>query len=157
MEPRALVASDLGRVVAIERLAFTDPWPKSAFVELLAQTYVRALAIDGEDGELVGYGISAVAADQGEILNLAVDPGRQRRGFGRALLAAMLERMRAEGVTAVFLEVRQSNAAAIHLYSVAGFHSVSIRRRYYQHPTEHAVTMTLDLAADGARKGSTVA
>jgi ribosomal-protein-alanine N-acetyltransferase len=151
--PRPLVAADVDRVATIERAAFTDPWPRSAFVELLAEPHVRCLGTDGEDGRLAGYGIFAVAADQAEILNLAVEPASRRRGLGRALLEAMLEAMRREGVTAVHLEVRESNRAAIRLYSLAGFRSVSIRRSYYRNPTEHAVTMTLDLMAESAQKG----
>jgi ribosomal-protein-alanine N-acetyltransferase len=151
--PRPLAAADLDRVVAIERAAFSDPWPRGAFEELLAEPHVRCLATDGEDGQLAGYGIFAVAADQGEILNLAVQSGSRRRGLGRGLLEAMLEAMRRAGVAAVHLEVRQSNRAAIHLYAHAGFRSVSIRRAYYRNPTEHAVTMSLDLMAESAQKG----
>jgi ribosomal-protein-alanine N-acetyltransferase len=151
--PRPLVAADLDRVAAIERAVFTDPWPRSAFEELLAERHVRCFAADGVDGQLAGYGICAVAADQGEILNLAVHPASRHRGLGRGLLAAMLESMRQDGVTAVHLEVRQSNHAAIRLYALAGFRSVSIRRSYYKNPTEHAVTMTRDLMAESAQKG----
>lgn len=151
--PRPLVAADLGRVAAIERAVFTDPWPRSAFEELFAERHVRCYAADGVDGQLAGYGICAVAADQGEILNLAVHPVSRHRGLGRGLLEAMLESMRQDGVTAVHLEVRQSNHAAIRLYALAGFRSVSIRRSYYKNPTEHAVAMTRDLMAESAQKG----
>jgi ribosomal-protein-alanine N-acetyltransferase len=151
--PRPLVAADLDRVAAIERAVFTDPWPRSAFEGLLAERHVRLLAADGDDGRLAGYGMCAVAADQGEILNLAVDPASRHRGLGRALLEAMLDGMRQDGVTAVHLEVRQSNHAAIRLYTLAGFRSVSLRRAYYRNPTEHAVTMTLDVMAENAQKG----
>ncbi len=149
---RPLVAADVEQVAAIERAAFTDPWPARAFLELLAQPHVRAFAVD-DDGRLAGYTLASVAADQGEILNLAVDPGARRRGLGRELLRLLLDMFRHEKVATVFLEVRQSNEAAIRLYRGAGFRPVSTRRRYYRHPTENAVTMTLDLAPDGAEKG----
>ncbi len=154
MPPRArpLLAADVERVAAIERAAFTDPWPAQAFVELLAQPHVRAFAVD-DDGRLAGYALASVAADQGEILNLAVDPRARRRGLGRELLRALLDTFRQERVTAVFLEVRQSNDVAIGLYRGAGFRPVSTRKRYYRHPTENAVTMALDLGPDGAEKG----
>jgi ribosomal-protein-alanine N-acetyltransferase len=148
-----MAPADLDRVAAIERAAFSDPWPPDAFVELLGEPHVRCLVIDREDGQVTGYGIFAVAADQGEILNLAVEPALQRRGLGVGLLDAMLRAMRREGVASVHLEVRESNRAAIRLYALAGFHSVSVRRAYYRNPTEHAVTMTLDLASRGAEKG----
>jgi ribosomal-protein-alanine N-acetyltransferase len=151
--PRPLTPDDLEAVAAIERAAFTDPWPRRAFEELLAQPHVRSCAADGDDGRLAGYALFSVCADEGEILNLAVDPARRRRGLARALLEAMLETMRREAVATVFLEVRQSNEPAIRLYRLAGFHRVSLRRRYYERPTEHAVTMALELAPRTATKG----
>jgi len=149
---RPLEEADLERVATIERVAFTDPWPRKAFEELLAQPHVRALAIGGEGGRLEGYALFSLVAGEGEILNLAVDPSERRRGHGRRLLEAVLDRMRAAGTTTVFLEVRQSNQAAIGLYETAGFRSLSVRRAYYRHPTEHAVTMSLQLVPDVARK-----
>ena len=150
---RPLGSRDLDRVVAIERLAFTDPWPRSAFVELLAEAHVRALAVEGADGRVAGYALASVAADEGEILNLAVEPGARRRGLGRELLEALLVTFRAEGVGTVHLEVRESNAAAMHLYQRAGFRPVSVRRAYYRNPTENAVTMALPISPEVAEKG----
>ena len=152
MAPRPLVEADLDHVARIERAAFTDPWPRRSFEELLAQPQVRAVALDGEDGRLAGYALFTLVAGEGEILNLAVDPAAQRRGFGRRLLEAVLEAMRAAGTAAVFLEVRQSNKAAIALYAGAGFKAVSLRKKYYRNPTEHALTMALQLAPEVARK-----
>ncbi len=151
MEPRELVAADLERVAAIEQAAFTDPWLRRSFEELLAEPHVRCLAVD-DDGTLAGYAICSLVAGEGEILNLAVDPAAQRRGLGRRLLEAALDLMRDAGIAAVFLEVRQSNRAAIQLYRSAGFQPISVRRSYYRNPVEHALTMTLELAPGAARK-----
>jgi ribosomal-protein-alanine N-acetyltransferase len=140
-------------VVEIERAAFSDPWSRTAFLDLLAQPQVRAFAVDGRDGSLAGYAVASVVADQGEILNLAVHPGSWHRGLGHVLLAAMLDMFKSEGVAAVHLEVRQSNAAARSLYQHAGFHAVSTRRGYYRNPTENALTMSLELARQSAEKG----
>ncbi len=150
---RPLVSDDLERVVAIERAAFTDPWSRKAFLDLLAQPHIRAFAADGPNGLLAGYALASLVADQGEILNLAVDSESRRRGLGHGLLAAMLDMFRREGAAAVYLEVRQSNAAALHLYQRAGFRPLSTRRAYYRNPTENAVTMALQLALEAAEKG----
>jgi ribosomal-protein-alanine N-acetyltransferase len=140
-------------VVAIERAAFSDPWSRKAFLELLAQPHVRTLAADGPDGRIAGYALASVVADQGEILNLAVEPGARRRGLAHMLLDAMLDLFRREGVVAVYLEVRASNTAALHLYRAAGFRPVSTRRAYYRNPSENALTMTLQLTREDAEKG----
>ena len=147
-----MVEGDLDQVAAIERAAFSDPWPRRSFEELLAQSHVRAVAMDDDRGRLAGYALFSLVAGEGEILNLAVDPGVRRHGFGRRLLAAVLEAMRAAGTTAVFLEVRQSNHAAQQLYASVGFRAVALRRGYYRKPTEHAVTMTLRLVPERAGK-----
>jgi ribosomal-protein-alanine N-acetyltransferase len=152
LRSRPLGEADLDRVAAIERAAFTDPWPRRSFEELLAQPHVRAVAVEDEEGRLTGYALFSLVAGEGEILNLAVDPAVRRRGLGRGLLAAVLDAMRAAGTTAVFLEVRQSNDAAQRLYAGVGFRSVALRRAYYRNPTEHAVTMTLQLEPKAAGK-----
>jgi len=114
---------------------------------------VRAVVVDEPDGRVAGYAFASIVADEGEILNLAVEPGVRRHGLGRLLLEAVLDLCRREGAATVYLEVRASNAAALHLYERAGFHSVSTRRGYYRNPTENALTMTLRLPVHDARKG----
>lgn len=152
MAARPLDPSDLDRVAAIERATFSDPWSRRSFDELLGKPHVRALAVDGDDGRLAGYAVCQVAAGEAEILNLAVDPAARRRGLGGQLLDAALGALRRAGTTVVFLEVRQSNQAAIRLYERAGFHVVTLRRAYYRNPTEHALVMALELAQEAARK-----
>jgi ribosomal-protein-alanine N-acetyltransferase len=152
VRPRPLVEADLDRVAAIERAAFSDPWPRRSFEELLAQQHVRALALGADPGRLSGYALFSLVAGEGEILNFAVDPAVRRRGLGRRLLDAVLDAMRSAGTTAVFLEVRQSNDAAQRLYAGVGFRAVALRRGYYRNPTEHAVTMTLQLGPNAAGK-----
>lgn len=150
--PRQLIADDLARVAEIEQCVFSDPWSKRSFEEMLAQETVHGFAVDDQDGQLVGYGVCSVVADQGEILNLAVEPRARGRGVGTALIAVMLDWLRARGSSRVFLEVRSSNQAAIGVYRKAGFVPLGTRRSYYRHPREDALTMTLDLAFGVARK-----
>jgi len=92
------------------------------------------------DGTL-GYVIAHRAADEAEILNLAVVPEGRRRGIGRALVAALLEALARDGAKAVFLEVRASNTAAHALYRQFRFLPVGRRSRYYRNPTEDAVIL----------------
>jgi len=90
---------------------------------------------------VVGYSIAHHAVDEGEILNLGVAPDQRRRGVGRALIESMLSRLGDEGVVNVFLEVRESNAAAQRLYAALGFTEVGRRPGYYRLPTEDAVIL----------------
>jgi len=143
--PRAIDDADLDRVAAIEKEIFPDPWSRRAFAETLARSAAKGFALDDDTGRLIGYGVCVVAADEGEILNLAVDPGVRRRGAGRRLLGAMLNWMASEGAREVFLEVRASNVAALALYERSGFRHLGIRKGYYAGPREDALTMVLEM------------
>ena len=118
---------------------FSDPWSERDFGECLA-VGVPFFVAEG-DGAVVGYVTANYAVDEAEILNLGVAPAHRRRGVGRALVEAMLARLRQGGIAAVFLEVRESNAIAQQLYTALGFTRVGRRRHYYRLPTEDAVIL----------------
>jgi ribosomal-protein-alanine N-acetyltransferase len=142
---RALAPADLAAVVRIERAAFPDPWSANAFRETLAREAARGVVLEDDGGHCIGYGICVLAADEGEILNLAVDPKHRRQGSGRALALAMLDLLKTGGAGRVYLEVRRSNEAAIGLYRALGFVPLGERRAYYSQPREDALTMVLDV------------
>lgn len=103
------------------------------------------LFLVAEVGEgVAGYVVAVDAADEGEILNLAVAPTGRRQGLGRALVEHILDALGERGATKVFLEVRESNAAARALYAVYGFTEVGRRREYYRRPVEDAIVLRRD-------------
>ena len=134
---RAASTADLDAIARIEAASFADPWSRRAF-----QAHLRDLFLVAESGGAVaGYLVARVMGDEAEILNVAVDSSLRGAGIGRALLEASLETLRDAGVSAVFLEVRVSNAAARRLYEANGFAEVGRRRGYYDDPVEDAVLM----------------
>ena len=78
-----------------------------------------------------GFILFRVAADEAEVLTLAVSPASQRRGLGRRLLQAALDRAQARGAAQIFLEVAWDNIPALSLYAGAGFTQVGCRPGYY--------------------------
>jgi ribosomal-protein-alanine N-acetyltransferase len=96
-----------------------------------------------------GFVLARVAADEAEILTLAVLPAARRQGLGAALMAAAMATARARGATAMFLEVAEANAAALALYRGLGFAEVGRRRRYYEDGAD-ALVLRRALDADGA-------
>jgi len=96
------------------------------------------------DAQIVGYVVALEAADEGEILNLAVAEAGRRRGLGRALVEAIVAALTDRGVRQVFLEVRESNAPARALYAGFGFKEVGRRKAYYRRPVEDAMVLRLD-------------
>ena len=83
--------------------------------------------------------LARVAADEAEILTLAVDPGQRRRGLGSALLRAAMDRAAGLGAMSMFLEVAVTNHAARALYAAHGFIEAGLRRRYYSDGTDALV------------------
>jgi ribosomal-protein-alanine N-acetyltransferase len=132
-------------VSVIERASFADPWSASDFREALGAGILFFVSVSSE--RVDGYVVARLAADEGEILNLAVAPQGRRQGVGRALARDALEALRARGAAAVYLEVRESNTAARWLYEGLGFQSVGRRVRYYRHPTEDAVVLRAAISA----------
>src|SRR5262245_19524991 len=133
--------SDVSAVHTIEQEVFSDPWSTQDFRDCV--TFALFLVAEEEE-RVAGYVVALEAADEGEILNLAVAPAGRRRGLGRALVEHMLEALRARGVGQVYLEVRESNASARALYASRGFKEVGRRRQYYRRPVEDAIVLRLD-------------
>lgn len=152
IEIRPLGYSDLPQVISVERRAFATPWSLAMFVlELSKPSGLCLAAVDRDRGRLVGYLVLSRYDTVWHLMNVAVDPARQRQGIGRTLLEAMIER--AGGEEQYTLEVRTSNAPAIRLYESLGFRSAGKRPRYYRDTGEDAVIMwrTADeISAPGA-------
>ncbi len=136
---RELAYSDLPKVMAIERRAFPTPWSLAMFVLELSKPSGVCLAAVAQ-GRLVGYLICSRYDTAWHVMNVAVDPDRRRLGVASALLAELYERV-GEQRARYTLEVRRSNAVAIHLYEREGFRAAGLRRRYYQDNGEDALVM----------------
>lgn len=148
---RPLGALDLDRAAALHGEAFTPlgerGWTRQDMAELLASPGVTGLLIQ-IDGADVGMAICRVAADESELVTIAVRPAERRRGTGRALLAAVLDHVRAAGARTLFLEVAADNPAARTLYEQVGFRDVGCRPAYFRRgdrPAVDAFVMRLDL------------
>jgi len=133
--------TDVPAVHAIEQRVFADPWSTQDFRDCVA---FALFLVAEEDQRVAGYAVALDAADEGDILNLAVAEGGRRRGLGRALVQAIVDNLAERGVREVFLEVRESNAAARALYTAFGFREVGRRKGYYRRPVEDAIVLRLD-------------
>jgi ribosomal-protein-alanine N-acetyltransferase len=140
---RSATRDDLGAVGAIEVASFADPWSAADFQEALAGSALFLVAVQG--AVVVGYVIARRAADEGEILNLAVAPAARGQGVGRRLAGRVLAELGAQGAVSVYLEVRESNDSARRLYGAMGFATVARRRRYYREPSEDALLLRVAL------------
>jgi [ribosomal protein S18]-alanine N-acetyltransferase len=134
---------DLDSLVQLEETGFRDPWPREMLeCELAHPQAVLLVATRGESP--VGYAAFRQAADEAELLRLAVEPAQRRRGVARALVTAGLDRLRHGDIQACFLEVRVDNEPAIRLYRALGFGIAGRRRGYYRDGVD-AIVFALEL------------
>ncbi|WP_026873191.1 ribosomal protein S18-alanine N-acetyltransferase [Inquilinus limosus] len=117
---------------ALYEAGFGEAWAADQLAQLLAGPGVFALIALDEGEEPAGYALARVAADEAELLSIALLPGQRRRGGGRLLLHALIDRCAAAGAETLFLEVATDNAAALALYRGAGFREAGIRKGYYK-------------------------
>lgn len=138
VEVRAMRAEDVDAVVAIETEVFSSPWQRETFLELIGRRNLELLVMEHGSEGIVGYAVLWCVLDQGELANLAITPPMRGRGLGTRLLGRVVEVAREHGVETIYLEVRESNAAALELYRRFGFSQVGLRKGYYDHPKEDA-------------------
>lgn len=130
---------------ALEEQCFSVPWTEEQISsQLTDESHIFLAALDG-NGSVVGYIGLMFVLDEGYISNVAVAESARGRGIAKALIAGIIERARANDLSFITLEVRESNAPARSLYSGCGFADVGIRKNYYAFPKEDAILMTLYL------------
>ncbi|EXB23594.1 ribosomal-protein-alanine acetyltransferase [Acinetobacter baumannii 1437282] len=141
--------SDLESVTTIERLVQTHPWNKQQFRESLAS---YQCTVYEQADQVVGFCILQPVLDEANLLLMAIHPSQQGKGLGYKLLDQSIQQLKNNPIQ-IFLEVRESNTAAIRLYEKTGFHQIDVRKNYYPNPDgsrEHAVIMVKTCTDDFA-------
>ena len=136
-------------LAGLHATSFDRPWPAESFAALLATPGTTA-CIATRGSEPGGFLITRRAADEAEIVTVAVVPMLRRLGLARRLLTQHLGDLRLGGIGSVFLEVATSNAAARGLYAAMGFTEAGVRRNYYSHADgrrEDAIVMRRTLSS----------
>lgn len=117
--------------------AYGEAWNRRQTGDSLSMPSTHFLLVDihGQEPETpedaVGFALSRLAADEEELLLIAVRPDARRRGVGSALLNCYLEKAKQRGATRIFLEMREGNPAE-HLYQAFGLLPVGRRPDYYR-------------------------
>ena len=138
--PEKLSDKTLDGVAELEKMCFSQPWSKSS-LELLTKEGIGVGMVCSKDGKVCAYGGMIVAVDEGQITNIATHPDYRRQGYGRAVVEALVKHARMNGLDSISLEVRESNRAAIDLYTKLGFKVEGKRKDFYTKPTENALIM----------------
>ena len=117
-------------------------WSETAVTRLCDE---KSVLVGEVDGQIAGFIVARAVGPESEIENVAVAPGFRRQRIARQLVAAVIAQARQEDAAAIYLEVRESNAAARGLYSSFGFVESTRRPAYYRNPPEAAVVYRLAL------------
>ncbi len=141
-----MVYEDLEEVCALENLCFTTPWTVTSFqYEITNNDALLKVAV--ADNVIAGFICIRSMLDITHILDIAVEPGKRRRGIGSRLLQNSIDALKKlrPDIKHITLEVRESNHEAISLYERSGFKKTGIRRNYFRNPPEDGIIMGLDL------------
>lgn len=143
---RAANIADARAMWKLETRVFgEDAWSEATVREELAADHRSYLAMVDARGSVCGYGGLRVVAGEADIQTIAIAPEARGKGFGRRLMAALLEQARDAGARTVFLEVRADNDVAQALYRSLGFEVIDVRQRYYQPGDIDALVMRAEM------------
>lgn len=122
---------DAAKLSQLHRASFHRGWGRGEFETMLAErnTLAQRLMLGRTP---IGFIISRLAADEAEILSVAVAASQRGHGYSRDLLANHLGHLAGRGIRRVFLEVEENNKPAVRLYQRAGFQTVGRREQYYR-------------------------
>ncbi|MDD9937135.1 MAG: ribosomal protein S18-alanine N-acetyltransferase [Myxococcales bacterium] len=139
-------AADLPVIYRISGDCFPVPWPVDELARELERPHATMRVLRPFSGApVVAFLNHWRLGNEIQIMNVATDPGHRRRGYGSALIRDAERVARRQGLSAVTLEVRASNAGAIGLYERGGYRPVGVRQGYYSDNGEDALVMVLTL------------
>lgn len=142
---REVREKDLPSVCEIEASSFGEDAFSQSYLKMLMSAYKGSFLVAQIGGAVVGYVVAAIERGGiGHIVSIAVHPKYRRRGIGTELLKALTDTLQSKELSAVWLEVRQSNKAAIRLYGRIGFEVIGRIRGYYS-DGEDAIIMSKTL------------
>ena len=125
----ALTVDDLDAVISVEQSVYGHPWTVGNFKDALASGYAAQRLLAGNP--LIGYFVAMKVIDEVHLLNITVSLDYRSQGWAQMMLDALALWARGQGCEWLWLEVRESNHRAIHVYRSHGFKQVGLRKDYY--------------------------
>lgn len=139
---RPACLEDAADLAALHGQSFTPAWDTAAMGGFLRQNAKAMMAVKAD--QPMGFTLARLAADEAELLSIAVSPQGRGQGLGRALLLGLFVMLKEAKVQKLFLEVASDNKVACHLYEHIGFIRIGMRPKYYANGAD-ALTYSLSL------------
>ena len=127
----AAALRDAPALAQLHGASFHRGWGANEFEQMLLDRSTLTHRLR-QGRQIIGFSVSRLAADEAEILSIAIARGQRGRGLSRDLLRTHLGHLAGRGVKKVFLEVEENNQPARRLYERAGIRVVGRRERYYR-------------------------
>lgn len=124
-----LTLEHLPLVYPVEVASHAFPWSEKILASNFGVRYFNFLLM--EEDKVLGYYFASQVAGEASLLNIAIAPEQQGKGYGKLLINHLIEQCQSQGLFQLWLEVRESNLAAYQLYLNAGFNEVDRRIGYY--------------------------
>lgn len=139
-----MTLDDVPAVQGIEKEIFLTPWPRNAYRRELQQNQLATYIVIRDEEEIVGYAGLWKMSDEAHVTTVGVRRRDQGKGYGMALMVALIQRAYELESRWMTLEVRVSNHGAMAMYEKLGFKVIGRRRGYYTDDGEDAVVMWSD-------------
>lgn len=110
---------------------FYRGWPREDFAAYISGQGTPTYVACDAKRRIAGFAMLRLAADEVELITIAVDPKWRKKGVGAALMRAMFDDLLRSPARRMFLEVAEDNPAAVKLYRKLGFAELSRRQGYY--------------------------
>ncbi|RYE86276.1 MAG: ribosomal-protein-alanine N-acetyltransferase [Hyphomicrobiales bacterium] len=141
-------ASDAPRLAELHAAGFYRGWPREDFAAYVAGRDTPVYVACDAKRKIAGFAMIRLAADEAELITIAVDKSWRKKGVGLALLRAVFDDLMMTPARRLFLEVAADNPAALKLYGKVGFAKVAERKGYYERADGQpatAIVMSRDL------------
>lgn len=133
-------AGDAGALARIHAKGFYRGWSAGEFTAFLEDKHTPVYVACDAKRQIAGFALIRLAADEAELLTIAVDPKWRGKRVGHALLKAVFDDLMLSPARRMFLEVSEDNGAAVKLYGRQGFVTIASRKGYYPKPDGSAAT-----------------
>lgn len=141
MHVRWMIRRDMPSVLNIESASFEFPWSEDEFMRCLRQRNCIGMVVENEDDEICGFMVYELHKNRLHVLNFAVAKGKQRQGYGTAMVNKLASKLSHDRRNRIMLEVRETNLDAQLFFKALGFRAISVLKDFYEDTSEDAYLM----------------